>query len=187
MPRTVELNVYQINELSPESKAKALDRHRYLNVEDDWHFPIEEGFKESTKLWDVDRIRFSGFWSQGDGAMFEGRMIHAPELRPLGLSQETQDLIDAGEIDIDIRVAHRGHYYHERCSEFYLSISAPENPDAEEELYNLEDAIIEDYYSRCKSLYRSLEKYYDELSSDERVEEAIIANEIEFLVNGERF
>ena len=62
---------FEFHELSDASKARAVDNYSEF-LWDDWHSYVieewtdklkEQGFKDAV-------IRFSGFWSQGDGASF---------------------------------------------------------------------------------------------------------------------
>lgn len=87
--KTIKVKNY--SELDLETRAKVLDKYRHINVDDDWYEHIYEAFKEKAEGFEVSKIYFSGFSSQGDGAMFEGRY-----------------LLDEGYWE----VRHRGHYYH---------------------------------------------------------------------------
>jgi hypothetical protein len=68
---------YSYNELTPELKEEALDLYRdRISDEDtiDWNFEtaaISNDLEEEFGLSDVE-IKFSGFYSQGDGASFTG-------------------------------------------------------------------------------------------------------------------
>ena len=56
---------------------RTIDKYRHINVDGiDWWEYIENEFIESMELVgiDVSKIYFSGFWSQGDGACFDGRI-----------------------------------------------------------------------------------------------------------------
>lgn len=70
---------YSFNELSPEAQREALDNYRDINVEHpDWHDYVIDEFKEEMKEkfgFEVDDVRYSGFYSQGDGASFTGEAI----------------------------------------------------------------------------------------------------------------
>ena len=61
--------------VTSSQRTSLLEKYRYINVEfDKWWDCVESDFKEDMLLVgiDVDRIFFSGFSSQGDGACFVG-------------------------------------------------------------------------------------------------------------------
>ena len=66
---------YRFSELSLRAKQRAWEKHHAaFEPHDDWYdsvyaIAIEEG---KAKGFDIDEIQFSGFWSQGDGACWEG-------------------------------------------------------------------------------------------------------------------
>lgn len=73
--REVKINLYQFDELGEKAQEKVLEKFRYINVEDDWYQPIYDQFREEVQEGygiSVDEMNFSGFYSQGDGASFEG-------------------------------------------------------------------------------------------------------------------
>jgi len=69
-----EVKVYKFNELSDEAKQKAIENLHDLNTSYDWDQFITDDFKEKMNAigFVVSNTYFSGFWSQGDGACFEG-------------------------------------------------------------------------------------------------------------------
>jgi hypothetical protein len=66
--------VYHYNELPDKAKEKA--RNHYIEnwVHDDWYDYIYEDAKEAGAMrgFEIDKMLFSGFWSQGDGASWTG-------------------------------------------------------------------------------------------------------------------
>jgi len=77
--KTHTISVYSFDELSDTAKQKALDNHRYMEVEHyDWWDHLYNSFIERVALKgytvSYKNIHFSGFWSQGDGACFRGRV-----------------------------------------------------------------------------------------------------------------
>jgi hypothetical protein len=74
--RTIRTKVYKFDELSEQAKQVAIEENRDINVDWDWYEPMFEGFKEQLEevgFYDVD-IFFRGFYSQGDGASFDGKI-----------------------------------------------------------------------------------------------------------------
>lgn len=183
-----------------------IEKYRHINVEhDEWWGSTYEMFKEdmSNKGIEVDKIYFSGFCSQGDGACFEGRVCDWPMfLESLGY---TENLLHRFAKDTwRFSVKHSGHYYHENCTTF--SEDMP-NPDGESDdwfietycMYNDPDDLrgkaelavlrtfdyeamtnefVEMFKENMRDLYRRLEEEYDHLTSDEAVKETIIANDL---------
>ena len=103
--KTITTNLYKFSELSKEVQEKLLEKNRYYETQlDDWHDPITEGFTEDMAEAGFAEIetQFSGFYSQGDGACFMGRVT---DLRLFmenfeNLPQEVRDFDGAMEIAI---------------------------------------------------------------------------------------
>ena len=67
--------------LDKRRKEKLIDKHRDVNVDYEWWDYTHENFKEQMKEIGVhvEKIYFSGFYSQGDGACFDGRVADWPK------------------------------------------------------------------------------------------------------------
>jgi hypothetical protein len=213
MPQVIETTVYQLTELDDGAKQKARDWYREHGVFDDWHDVVYEDFEMvcailgvSLRTRDVPLygggtrlkpcVYFSGFWSQGDGACFEatyayakqaGRRIrqHAPT--DVELHQIADALQKAqGRNFYQLRASgtHRGHYYDEGCMAIAVERYSPTSRDMTPAA---EDAVIEALRDLARWLYRQLEQEYEHQTSDEAVDEAIIANEYSFTAAGRRF
>lgn len=79
MPTIIETIAYEYNELSDEAKETARDKVRESGVLTDndwWDFTVDNFVSNITRLFDFEVLRedvfFSGFYSKGDGASFEG-------------------------------------------------------------------------------------------------------------------
>ena len=189
--------------LSEGDKQIILDRHRYINVDYDWWDCVYSGFTEDMKAVGiaVTRIYFSGFWSQGDGACFEGRVDDwRLFLESLGYTDElmVQHFADHASFS----VSHSGHYYHEHCTRFDAEFNLPDQYVDEEHFLEyhgfgeelrdaaliavlskfdgrkLEDEFAEAFKDHMRDLYRRLENEYEYLTSDEAVLEALHANDM---------
>lgn len=194
--RTVELQLFNFNELSPTAKQVVLDNYRDIHTRfDDWSEPIQEGFREKAieAGFEIQNIYFSGFWSQGDGAMFTYSGFNDSMLKnfvaQLTIKEEDKVLI-LSQGDTCGKGIHRGHYYHENSCDHYSMLDST-NPDweyATDLISKHEDAfgqyVIDTYKDLCRELYKDLEKYYEELTSDEAVQEAIEDNDYEFTEDG---
>lgn len=197
--RTKEIKLFEFNELSDKAKEVALDDNRSINVDSDWWYEsVILDFTETHRLYFDDiKVYFSGFWSQGDGAMFEGRLDSLNELikafpyKFTDVDRRVLKLIDIGIISMYWSVKHRGHYYHSNCSyidfEFnYNGYGNCETPNIQYELDKIESAIEEIYHDVCDNLYRGLECEYEFFTSDKVISEYLIDDNCEFLENGKR-
>lgn len=188
---------YTFDELSPGAKQNAIDSNRDYSTEGyDWWDPIIEGFKENMGeigVADVD-CQFSGFNSQGDGASFTGKVNdNKTFLKAIGITPTSVGLGDktskkfytafdsiAENVYITIQRNDRNHYHHN-------TISANVEVDGDEEIEldlgpgmiididvndiceKIEPYITDWARDKSKDLYKDLENYYEELSSDETI------------------
>lgn len=193
--RTEALHIYTYEELSDDAKANA--RACYRNIDDDnsWAECVIDDAKEVAALmgWEIDKVYYSGFSYQGDGACFEGTLrynkgcaklveSYAPLDKELNrIAKAWQTLQGRSSYALTASVKHRGHYYHEMCTEFdcentrnqYGLLNAGKEDDTKE--------IARDF---MRWIYKRLEEAYEYSVSDEVVEENIIANGYEFTEDG---
>ena len=197
--RTVLVQVFNFSELNATAKEVALENFRDINTHHDcWSEPIQEGFREKATEagFEIEDIFFTGFWSQGDGAMFTYSGFNDSMLKSF---VEQLDLSDADKVivlsqaDTCGKGIHRGHYYHEKSCDHYSTLDST-NPDwqyATDLISQLDDAfdkyVTKTYEDLCRELYRDLEKFHEELTSDEAVQEAIEDNEYEFTQDGQTY
>jgi hypothetical protein len=188
--------------------AELIDKYRHFNVEHiDWWDSTYECFRNDMQDVgiDVERMFFSGFWSQGDGACFEGQVDDmqlfldrnfAPSDYPL-----IRRLVDA-KGSVYVKCHHRGHYYHENSTTFEIGsdsfadcLETPTETHEQvvhaldlalgTEMMRFEQDAIEIFRNFMRKLYRELEQEYNHLTSDEAVAEAIIANDLTETDEGE--
>lgn len=204
--RTIEIKLFSFNELSEEAQKKAIEKHYDINVDDNWWEFVYDDFREqaTNEGFDIDRIYFSGFWSQGDGAMFEysgleDKLLHdfvdniligTEHLSPMRKQWLLNNVYISGKGN------QRGRYYHNKsCSHsiywevdngdlhystnFYQWINSFADDFAE--------FVINRYDDLCHSLYTSLEDEYEYLTSDEAIKETIICNEYDFTEDGSNY
>ena len=181
---------------------RTIDKYRHINVEHDdwWEYTYNEFVLSMEQVGiDVDRMFFSGFWSQGDGACFEGRIGDTKLFLDKHFTPTDyptiRKLLDSGG-SITFRCKHHGHYYHENCTSFDVDcdlftyvLDKPtdfheqvvESLDAllDVEMNDFEKQSVELFKNHMRTLYRTLEKEYDHLTSDEAVVETIIANDLQ--------
>ena len=208
MPHTISKTVYYFDELSGNAKEKARDWYRNGALDYDWWDSTYEDAKHVLSLagFTVDKIFFSGFSNQGDGAMFEASW-DAKDVKPGKLVEECPQDADLHAIasgcesfaltfpNASLSIEQRGRCNHEHCTAFStdLNIDRDEEGHTPEEWDEInkkdaehEEAIEELSRDAMRWIYRQLEKEYDYLNSDEQVDETIIANEYEFTDTGRR-
>lgn len=185
--------------LSKERRSKLLEEYRNVNVEYDWWDGLFEGFVEqlteigitvdthevklmSGKTRQDLSIYFSGFWSQGDGACFEGHVSDWPKF--LAALDKEDWVFWAYECDW---TASSSKAYGNNMS-VNSALEAPENPHDEEEdplrfhawnvinlppseadLAALETKIENKFEELASKLYNDLEAEYDYQTDDEQI------------------
>lgn len=194
----------RFDSLPEHAKASILDAHRHWNTEHlDWWDGVYDCFKSEMEAigLQIDRMYFSGFWSQGAGACFEGSVRDWEDFLP-SLGYTCPALIDHATTHFRFSVRHSGHYYHEHCTQFSADLPLPECADdrdfAEDYLTHepgslhesvwlallnqyssnsLEEQFKDAFRDHMGELYKRLEAEYDNLTSDEAVLEALEAND----------
>lgn len=220
-----EEKTYSFEDLPEESKEKALEKNRYINLEwQDWHDPVIEGFEEDMKELGLEDVivEYSGFYSQGDGASFTARVDDEEKflMNALDIKSSTEfldmgDDEDTSKEDDDLRqlmgdLRNIGYDTREKLKpeDLYINIErissrySHENTIAasvEMEELDIEDddrdwdkfrdemeSMVTDWArDKSQELYRTLEKDWDSLQSDEAVAETLIAGDYEFNLEGE--
>ena len=207
MARTITKTqtLFTFDELSVKAKEKARDWYR----ED---LPSDNGFYNFERVAEIlgvtlatrsvplmngetrqaPSIYYTGFWSQGDGACFEGSYSYKPGASKAIRDYAPQDT-DLHDIAAELQAvqrryfykltascSHSGHYYHSGCmsvnvdlDDSYASVSGAD-----------EDGIIDALRSLADWLYRQLKSEYEYQNSDEVIDENIRANEYEFEEDG---
>lgn len=193
--RTIEMQSYKFSELSDTAKQKALDECREWQTEHKWWEYVYDDAKRIGKIMgiDIERIYFSGFWSQGDGACFEGWYSYKPhsckqiqQYAPMdaelhAIAQALRNIQRANFYQLSARSKHEHRGCHEYCVHIYV-----DRNDYKEPTQDAEELITECLRDFMRWIYSKLEKEYEWLTSDESVAEMIEANEYEFDEYGNR-
>lgn len=187
--------------VSDESKQELVEKYRDINVDHDWWDFTYEDFKNDMREKGIEVVRmyFTGFYSQGDGACFEG-LVPVSQFSKFMEVHELSSKFPAAKFfadNNDLRLdmhKHHHHYCHENTIDVtIMDISG--NPyedfstrwevydtmqtlfnEEEYELFELEcEDIVKGY---MRELYSRLEKEYEYLVSEEVVWETIVANEL---------
>ncbi|WP_341485678.1 antitoxin of toxin-antitoxin stability system [Thioclava sp. GXIMD4215] len=213
MPEVICTTVFRFPELCEDAKEKARSWYRELGPPDDWWDTVYEDFERICEILGVTLkttpvrlmggglgqkhcIWFSGFWSQGDGACFEGYFGHAKGVSHRIRNYAPQDTILHGIADqlqaiqrrnfyqLTAEVSHRGRYYHE----YTMSVNVTrDSPTWQRPTEDAKEIVTEALRDLARWLYRQLQAEYDHFTSDEAVEQGIIANEYTFTDAGRRF
>lgn len=213
MAHIVETVVYAIEELSETAKESARTWYRDTCLDHEWYDAVFEDFETVCRLLGVTlrtspvrltgggtrasaHVFFRGFWSQGDGACFEGTLSHAggasrairahapkdTELHRIADALQAVQRRNFYELLTDVR--HRGHYCHEHC----MAIAVErDSPTGQEMTDDAGDTVAEALRDLARWLYRALEREYEYLTCDAAVDEAIAVNGWTFTSDGEHF
>jgi hypothetical protein len=155
---------------------------------------------------DTSEPSFTGFWSQGDGASFTGRYRaylqrgytgkppilcyesapseireHAPNDEELHRIADELCMLSRVYFPIHINISRFGSssYVHEQTMDCYVEPMDGDPDDWAEEVHaHVQEQGTLLMRDLARWLYRTLEKEYDYLTSDEAVWEAIQANEL---------
>ena len=183
--------------LTHKERVAYLEKHRDVNVDHHgWWDSVYEMFIEDMVAIGIsvaeDDITFFGFWSQGDGAAFEGRVDDwAKMFKRLGLLPSLffyyDNLTEMKFKALDPRAnCMRYDYYFDlevcpydedddpiQYSLWYLM--RPSNKD----LDDLETKLIHVFEEAANKLYKDLEAEYECLTDDEQIIEYILEHEFD--------
>ena len=213
MPQTIETLVYSFDELSEDAKKKAIEWYRENGLSD-WFF-AEYIFEEAADIADLfgldirqtrktlkdgstrydPTIYYSGFWSQGDGACFEGQYRYKkgalkavrayapnnPELHRI--VKELQDIQKWHFYKLGAVCKHRGHYSHSGC----MRVEVFHTEDNYKDIGNAEDDITQALRDFADWIYQRLEKEWEYQNSEDVIIENIRINEYQFTEDGKIF
>ena len=206
---TTTRTLYKFDELSPEAQQHALEEHAEFEGRE---FNPEFVFDDAATIADLfgldlrqtrktrkdgghfyePTIYYSGFWSQGDGACFEGTYSYksgalkavtecAPQDHELHrIVESLQNIQKRNFYQLTARCKHLGHYYHSGC----MSVDV-DRQDGKEMTDDAEDTVQECMRDFADWIYKSLEDEYDYVTSEAACKESIEANDYEFTEKGE--
>jgi hypothetical protein len=229
MPRTAEVSIYQFDELSDSAKERARDWFRECNAHDtDWSDSTLEDAAKCGEILGIDFkhrqvrtvggttytepcILFSGFWSQGDGACFEGTYSYAKGCNrairrhaPTEWKNRKTGEVEISEMNtrlariadglvalqkkygyrLTATVEHTGRY----CHEYSTTIDVRQETSHGDDVILPEDEerMIELLRDFMRWIYKQLNDEWDYQNADEQVDDNIRANEYEFDEDGNR-
>ena len=185
-----------------DNKQALIEKHREFNVFDDWCDCVYDHFTEDMKAKhiEVDKMQFTGFWSQGDGASFTGHITDNKAFFEEHKLTESYPWITklmsmGGAFSLLIeRTSHR--YVHENSVSVELmhtdmfsnvisqsglrgAIAEQWDTQLDAEYCTIADAVTDIIRGYCRDLYQRLETEYEYLTSDDAVWDAIVANDLD--------
>ena len=200
--QTKTITTYSFAELSDEAKETARSWWREHGLDYEWYDCTLDYAKEVGAVLgiDIDKIHFSGFWSQGDGASFESNYRYKPgwrkalrkhvggdalkELERIGMELQRAQRFASYQITASTR--QQGHY----MSGMAVDVELGDPPGGDgwptlEGCPHLWEAPVKDALQDFAHwVYRTLEKEYEYLNADEQVDEMLTINEYEFTAEG---
>ncbi|MDQ2067213.1 antitoxin of toxin-antitoxin stability system [Xinfangfangia sp. CPCC 101601] len=212
MSSIIEITVYRYDELPEAAKDNARGWYREGAFDHDWYDAVYEDFQRITEILGI-RLRtrtsrlmgggisespciwFTGFWSQGDGAAWEGSYSfskgvcsairsYAPMDRELHRIADALVAVQRRNFyQLQAEVRHRGRYYHAFTMDIAVTRESPVGQDLTDDAESTVTDLLRDL---ARLLYRQLEQEYDYLSSDAAVDEAVLTNGYTFTESGRR-
>lgn len=192
--QTRTTSVYTLKELSDEAFRKAIDDNRDINVDHDWWSIIYEGAIENLEKMGFNNpsINFTGFWSQGDGASFTCESI---DLNTFLTSQKKVTEFAPLYVFFDnvtAKIKRTGaHYVHANMIDASISEYCShydENQEKIETLWiDLENLLTKIAREESEKIYKDLEHYYDDLTTEDAIADALESNDYDFTADGSFF
>lgn len=204
MPKTI--TVYAYSELSDEAKEKAREWYRIHGLDYEWWDCVEDDFKEIMAIlgFDISKTYFRGFWSQGDGASFEGSYSYAAGwFKKLSkyfegwdaeftkfffqLGRDLQEFQRPTGYSFRTKLIVRGYYCHDGCmmTDEAMSSFGKFGEEFQYASAEQETAFLEFARRAARWYYRRLEEEYEALSSDGSVDEVLTDSDWAFFENGD--
>ena len=188
---TTETQAYTIHELSDKSKERAhyqwLENFEFYGAE----YVIGDAKQVAALIgWEIDKVFYSGFSSQGSGASFEGVMRYAKgcyknvtnyapkDMELHRIAKEWQDIQKRAFYALSAKVKQSGYYMHSGCTSFDCTDTRTQWGYVENG--EIEQSIIQVGRDFMDWIYKQLESAYDYETSLESFIENCEANAYEF-------
>lgn len=194
--RIIETKVYLFDELSQKAQKKAIQRARECVEFSDYAGYIIEDAKTIAAMmgWNISEVRYSGFHSQGDGALFIGGMTYkdnalvavqkyAPtDIVLHDIAKRWHALQQSNKFALSAYVDKSGSYSHEYCTVFDCFDSRMQDGylDSIKTEHKIE-AIARDF---MRWIHKQLQGEFEFQTSDSTIEEILINNDCEFTEDG---
>jgi len=205
--RTIEIQLFTFDELAPAAKEKAREWYRGLIDASEYADSVYDDASQIAAIlgieFDRDKrgepmILWSGFYSQGDGACFEGSYRYkagcqkairgyAPKDEALHkIADNLAELQKRNGFKLRATVKHSGNYSHEYCTRIDVVKDSTRDGYESEDSPGIETekALAEILRAFMRWIYRQLEAAHEAAHADENVDETIRANDYEFEASG---
>lgn len=200
--KQITIDAYLFGELTDKAKETARNWYRESNAGDNcFAQPVEEDLRAVAAFcgFNVDKVHWSGFSSQGDGASFTGTWSAAKVSVPGLLGYAPQDaellrIVTGLETEAkrfpsaEFSLVSRDHRYSHAWTVCLEDSSLGDEADhlSGEDIAKIEDWLEELSRDLMNWFYKALEAAYEYENSDEGVTESIVANEYLFTAEGKR-
>ena len=184
------------DDLPKEIQTKAIENNRYINTECDWWDFIYEEWIEDLNIigFENAEINFSGFYCQGDGASFtsdinfkklpQHLINQKAKPKEIKLIKQASIFQQADLFEATIkRTSHQ--YSHEMTCDVRYESYGKWNDKIEKKYHDISIIVENIRYDLCIDIYKSLSKYYDEITSEQDIIETFRCNESHFDHNGQ--
>jgi len=179
--------VCKFEELSESNQAQVIENYYDINTDYEWWECEFEDYKAIGEIFgiNISNIFFSGFSSQGDGACFDGEYSYnkqaikkikeyaSTDTELHRIAKDLQTIQSRYFYGLTASVKQSGHYFHAYCTNIEVYDNIHEEYYGGDEITRL----LRDFMNW---IYKSLEKQYWFLVSDEAVKETIECNEYDF-------
>lgn len=170
MPRKVEVSIYKFDELKGRAKEKARDWYRQHALDYEWW---ETVYEDANTV----GIKLTGF-DLGRGQSAEGKFtksaVDVAQAILKNHGDKTETYKDARDFLKDWKVKEKAYYQADEDNEDF---------DGSNEAAELEEEFLKTLLQDYVQILQAEEEY---LTSDEQVDEAMVANEYEFEEDGSR-
>ena len=199
--RTVEKTLYKYEELSDRAKQKARECYLEGGLDYNWWEYLYEDFARVAEILGITlsekpvplmngkcryepEIYFSGFYHQGSGSSFCGTYGYAKgavaKIKKYAPQDEELHRIAQGLQDVQ-----RSHFYRltadiTSARDHYIRVEVGDSENPYRDIGEAEDGVRELMNDFNDWMFKCLQDEYEYLTSDEAVEESIVANEYEF-------
>jgi len=182
------------NQLSQKAKENAISIYLEKYLPDQWHESVIEDAKSIGALMgiEIDKVFFTGFSCQGDGACFNGSFSYqkgaveqVKQYAPLDtklhrIAEDYAAVQRKAFYKLVGKVQHEGHYYHSNCTEISVEHADDQYRDIGELYADMKDVLR----AFMDWIYDELEKDYDFQASESEAAECFDANDIKFTESG---
>ena len=213
MPQVIETTVYTIDELSGAAREAARAWYRDTGLDYKWYDYVYEDFGTICEILgvtlrtspvrlhggrtrDQPHVFFTGFCRQGDGASFEGGYSHAPGTSRAIRTHAPDDdrlhrIADALQAvqkrnfhQLHATIRQGGHYYHEYTMAIEIERDSPtRQPPTDDAAQTVAEAMRE----LARWLWRQLRAEYEDVTSDDAIDDILAANQFTFTAAGRHF